>query len=84
MDLVPYNWEDFVEMPRDRLCLEVVDSAIGAAGSLLDIWSSVLFDQASSSLLLAVFRPVSSPYRENGELLCKVKQTWTAVEIDTD
>ena len=25
MDLVPYNWEDFVEMPRDRLRLEVVD-----------------------------------------------------------
>lgn len=84
MDLVPYNWEDFLEMPRDRLCLEVVDPATGAEGSMLDIWNSVLFDQASSSLLLAVFRPVSSPYREKGELLCKVKQTWIAVELDPD
>ena len=81
-DLVPYNSEEYVELSRDRLCLVSADRGFRSVGLLLDKWSSVKFDQASNTLFLAVFRPASSPYREAGELVCKVSETWIAVELD--
>ena len=84
VDLVPYNREEYVELPRDRFSLVSADVGFRAVGALLDTWSGVEFDQASNTLLLGVFRPVSSPYREAGELLCKVRQTWIAAEVDLD
>jgi hypothetical protein len=81
-DLVPYDSKDYVELPRDRPCLVSVDLGFRCVGSLLDTWSSVRFDQALNTLFLGVFRPVSSPYREGGELVCKVKEVWVAVELD--
>ena len=84
IDLVPSDSDDHDELPRDRPCLVSVDFGFRAAGSLLDTWSGIRFDQASNTLSLGVFRPVSDPYREGGELLCKVKQSWVAVELDPD
>lgn len=82
MDLVPYRWEDYVEIPRDGLSLHWVDPPIRSVGSMLDTWNSVQYDRASNTLFLAVARPVSPPSREGGELLCKVEQRWVAVELD--
>ena len=82
-DLVPYNWEDYVELSRDGLSLISADAGFRSVGSLLDTWSSVKFDQASNTLMLAVFRPVSPAYREL-EWVCKVKQVWVAVEIGSE
>ena len=84
LDLVPYRSEDYIELPRDRLSLQWIDPPIQSAGSLLDTWNSVRFDRGSNTLFLAVTRPVSSPYREEGELLCKVEQRWVAVELDPE
>ena len=83
LDLVPYDWERYVQLPRDRFCL-VSSPSMGSVGRLLDIWSEVQFDQASSTLLLAVLRPVSAPYRAGGQLLCNVERHWMAVEFEED
>lgn len=84
LDIVPYNVDDYAEIPRERFSLRVVEPPIGAVGSMLDNWNTVTFDQASSTLHLSVFRPVSAPYRLGGELLCDVKQSSVAVELDPD
>ena len=84
IDIVPYNQGDYVEIPRDRFSLRVIDPPIGSVGSMLDNWNTVAFDQASSTLQLSVFRPVSTPYQLGGELVCDVKQTGVAVELDPD
>lgn len=84
-DLVPYNSEDYIELRRDRLSLVSADVGYRSVGSLLDTWSDVNFDQASNTIFLSVFRPVSSLYRgADGELVCKVKQGGIAVEINPD
>lgn len=84
IDIVPYNEEDYVEIPRGMFSLKVIEPAIGSVGAMLDNWNTVEFDDASSTLFLAIFRPVSPPYQENGQLVCDVKQTWVAVELDPD
>ncbi len=81
-DLVPYNWEDYVEISRDTFSLISADVGFRSVGSLLDTWSSVKFDRASNTLILSVFRPVSPPYREAEGWVCKGKQAWVAVEVD--
>jgi hypothetical protein len=81
-DLVPYHWEDYVELARDSFSLISVDVGFRSVGSLLDTWSSVKFDKESNTLFLSVFRPVSAPYREGDELVCKIKDSWIAVELD--
>lgn len=81
-DLVPYNSEDYIGLSREGLSLISADVGFRSIGSLLDTWSSVRFDRVSNTLLLEVFRPVTSPYREGAELVCKVKQVWVAVEVD--
>ena len=83
-DLVPYNWEDYAEISRDSFTLISADLGFRSVGSLLDTWSSVKFDRALNTLLLSVFRPVSAPYREAGELVCKVKPVWIAAEVDPE
>lgn len=87
IDIVPYDREKYVVPPRDRFCL-VNSPTMGSVGALLDTWSDVRFDQSTSTLLLAVLRPVSAPYREEAspwciesELHCKVEQRWVAVEL---
>ena len=84
IDIVPYNREDYAEISRDHFSLNVIEPAIGSVGSMLDNWNTVIFDEASSTLFLSIFRPVSAPYDRGGELLCDVKQTWVAVELDPD
>jgi hypothetical protein len=44
----------------------------------------VTFDQASNTLFLGVYRPVSPPYREGEEWVCKIKDVWVAVEVDPE
>lgn len=83
-DLVPYNWEDYVELSRDRFSLISADAGFRSVGSLLDTWSGVKFDQASNTLFLGVYRPVSPPYREGEAWVCKIKDVWVAVEVDRD
>ena len=83
-DLVPYNWEDYVQLSRDRLSLISADIGFQSVGSLLDTWSGVKFDQASNTLFLGVHRPVSPPYRDGEEWVCKIKIVWVAVEVDRD
>ena len=83
-DLVPYQWEDYVELGRDSFSLISADVGFRSVGSLLDTWSSVKFDKESNTLFLSVFRPVSAPYREGEELVCKVKDVWVAVEVDPE
>lgn len=81
-DIVPYNANDYLQLSRDGLSLVSADAGFRSVGSLLDTWSDVSFDQTSGTLFLGVFRPVSLPYRAaDGELVCKVKQSWVAVEI---
>ncbi len=82
IDLVPYRREDYVEISRDRFSLVVVDPPVRAVGSLLDSWNSVVFEQASNTLFLSVYRPVSSPYQQDGEVLCKVQPSSVSVELD--
>jgi hypothetical protein len=84
LDIVPYNVDDYAGIPRERFSLRVVEPPIGSIGAMLDNWNTVMFDQASSTLFLSVFRPVSAPYQLGGELLCDVKQTSVAVELDPD
>ena len=81
-DLVPYNWQDYVEVSRDSFSLISADVGFRSVGSLLDTWNSVKFDQASNTLFLRVFRPVSPPYRAGDELVCKIKEFSVAVELD--
>jgi hypothetical protein len=83
IDVVPYDWDKYVQLSRDSFCL-VSGPSMGSVGQLLDTWSEVQFDQASSTLLLAVLRPVSTPYRVGGQLLCKVERHWVAVELEED
>ena len=79
-DLVPYKWEDYVELSRDGLSL-ISDAGVRSVGSLLDRWSRVTFDQASNTLFLGVYRPVAPPYREGEEWVCKIKDVWVAAEV---
>ena len=54
---------------------------MGAVGDLLDTWHGFQFHQPSATLYLAVYRPVSSIYRRDGEWLCHVEERWVAVEL---
>ena len=80
-DLVPYNWEDYVELSREGLSLISADAGFRSVGSMLDTWSGVKFDQASNTLSLGVYRPVSPPYREGEDWGCKIKDVWVAIEV---
>lgn len=84
LDIVPYDVDDYAEIPRERFSLRVVDPPIGSVGSMLDNWNTVIFDQAASTLSVSIFRPVSAPYRLGEELLCDVRLTSVAVELDPD
>lgn len=86
-ELVPYDADAFSRIARDRFSL-VVSPSIGAAGHLLDTWHGVGFDRPSSTLFLAVYRPVSAvytstapPYGSAGGAVCDVDERWIAVEI---
>lgn len=94
-DVVPYDAERFAHLPRDRFCL-VVTPSMGSVGQLLDTWHGVHFDQASSTLYLAVYRPdlavdrpgfavdsqVSAALKSNaGGEFCNVEERWVAVEL---
>jgi hypothetical protein len=79
-DLVPYDAEQFADLPRQGLCL-VVSSSVRSVGQLLDTWHGVQFHQPSGTLYVAVYRPISPPYRHNTEWLCKVEERWVAVEL---
>jgi hypothetical protein len=83
-DLVPYNSDDYAELSRDRLSLQSADAGFRSVGLLLDTWSGVKFDRASNTLFLSVSRPVSPPYREGGEWVCRIKEVWVAVEIASE
>lgn len=82
IDLVPYQKKDYAEIARDSFSLVVRDPPVRAVGALLDDWNNVVFDQATGTLILSVYRPVSVPYREGDELLCQVQQSSVAVELN--
>jgi hypothetical protein len=81
LQLVPYNAEEFRDLPRQRFCL-VHSPSIRAVGQLLDTWHRVEFDQPAATLYLSVYRPTSAVYRDNSERLCHVEERWVAVELD--
>ena len=87
LELVPYDAAAFSRIARDRFSL-VVSPSMGAVGHLLDTWHGVRFDRPSSTLFLAVYRPVSAiytrtepPHSIDGDAVCNVEERWVAVEL---
>jgi hypothetical protein len=79
-DLIPYDQHLFESIDRDRYTL-LMDSSTRSVGSLLDVWHSVNFDSKCGVMQLATYRPIGMPFRENGELVCRVEERWFAIRV---
>jgi hypothetical protein len=79
-ELVPYEAEKYKSVPRDRYSL-IVSPSTRAVGSLLDVWSEVVYDQERGLLFLSTYRPVSGIFELDGHPACEVEEEWVSVEM---
>lgn len=80
--LMPFDDEPFTGV--DRSCQPpVINRSIKGAGSMLDTWHDIRFEQRKSLRRLATYRPVGTPYKSEGAVLCDVEESWIAMNAST-
>jgi hypothetical protein len=77
---MPYEAEKYKSVPRGRYSL-IVSPLTRAVGSLLDVWSEVVYDQERELLFLSTYRPVSEVFELDGHPACEVEEQWVSVEM---
>lgn len=80
MDLVPYDYAAYADIPRDRHQL-IESPGRRAAGELLDRWYRVEFRAEQRLLLLWVLRPVGDVIEFSGYPACQVEDRCAVVRI---